>query len=181
MRHVSGTHGVALDWLYTLIPNIHSQTFWPKVISHVTNGTIFLHLFNIRHFSSTCCAKNSSLIRCLKTMAKRMQEQERENRIVAKSKPTTVNLSSRVLTSSASAKSPIASQSKGILTATRKPESRTRRNSESDAASSFSSPTERCILWRVNGHSHGETCRYKRSFRIWNCEWRRCDRETGCL
>ena len=25
----------------------------------------------------------------------------------------------------------------------------------------FSSATERCIPWRGNGHSHGETCRYK--------------------
>ena len=25
----------------TLTPNINSQTFWPKVIPHVTNGTIF--------------------------------------------------------------------------------------------------------------------------------------------
>ena len=35
-----------------------------------------LHLFNISHFSSTCCAKDSSLIGCTKTMAKRMQEQK---------------------------------------------------------------------------------------------------------
>ena len=54
MRHVSWSHRVALDWLFyrinldtkkikyvTLTPNINSQTFWPKVISHVTNGTIF--------------------------------------------------------------------------------------------------------------------------------------------
>ena len=46
-----------------------------------------------------------------------------------------MNLSSRVPTSSSSAKSPIASKSPGILTATEKPESRMRRNSKSDAAS----------------------------------------------
>ena len=34
------------------------------------------HLFNISHFSSTCCTKNFSLISC-STMAKRMQEQKR--------------------------------------------------------------------------------------------------------
>ena len=28
-----------------------------------------------------------------------------------------------------------------------------------------SSATERCIPWRVTGHSHGETCRYKRGIR----------------
>ena len=53
MRHVSRTVRVALDWLFdrikliqkfqfdTLTSNINSQTFWPKVISHVTNGTNF--------------------------------------------------------------------------------------------------------------------------------------------
>ena len=55
---------------------------------------------------------------------------------MAKSKSTAMNLSSHVPTSSSSAKSPIASQLPGILTATRKPESRMRRNSKSDAASS---------------------------------------------
>ena len=47
-----------------------------------------------------------------------------------------MNLSSHVPTSSFSAKSPIASKSPGILLATGKPESRMRRNSKSDAASS---------------------------------------------
>ena len=53
MGHVSRTHRVALDWIFdrtTLDPkiqircidtNINSQTFWPKVISRVTNGIIF--------------------------------------------------------------------------------------------------------------------------------------------
>ena len=72
-----------------------------------------LHLFNISHFSSTCCAKNSSLISCSKTMAKRMQEQKGEERSVAKSKSTAMNLSSHVPTSSSSAKSLIASKSPG--------------------------------------------------------------------
>ena len=44
------------------------------------------------------------------TMAKRMQEQK-EERIVAKSKPAAMNLSSHVPASSSSAKSPIASKS----------------------------------------------------------------------
>ena len=55
---------------------------------------------------------------------------------MAKSKSTATNLSSHVLTSSSSAKSPIASKSPGILIAAGKPESKTRRNSKSDAASS---------------------------------------------
>ena len=44
-----------------------------------------LHLFNISHFRSTCCAKNSSLISCPRTMAKRMQKEKGEERSVVKS------------------------------------------------------------------------------------------------
>ena len=76
------------------------------------------HLFNISHFSTLCCAKNFSLIRFTETMAKRMQEQEGENRIVAKSRPTAMNLTSSVATSSSSVGSPIAWRSLlGILKA----------------------------------------------------------------
>ena len=67
-------------------------------------------------------------------MAKRMQEQKGEERSVAKSKSTAMNLSSHVPTSSTSAISPIASKGPGILKATGKPESMMRRNSKSDAA-----------------------------------------------
>ena len=37
-----------------------------------------LHLFNISHFSSLCCAQNFSLTSYTKKVAKRMQEQEGE-------------------------------------------------------------------------------------------------------
>ena len=77
-----------------------------------------LHLFNTSHFNSTCCSKDSSLMSCTKTMAQRMQEQKGEERSVAKSKSTAMNLSSHVPTSSSSAKSPIASKGPGILIAT---------------------------------------------------------------
>ena len=86
-----------------------------------------------------CCAKDSGLISCPKTTAKRMQElkeQKGEERIVAKSKSIAMTLSSHVPISSSSAKSPIASKSPGIVTAQGKFESRMRGNSESDAASS---------------------------------------------
>ena len=69
-------------------------------------------------------------------IAKRMQEQKGEERSVAKSKSTSMNQSSRAPTSSSSATSPIASKGPVTLIATGKPESRMRRNSKSDAASS---------------------------------------------
>ena len=68
-------------------------------------------------------------------MAKRMQEQRVEERSVTKLKSTSMNLSFHVPTSSSSAKSPIASQSPGILIAQGKPESKMGGNSESDGAS----------------------------------------------
>ena len=70
-----------------MTPKTNSQTCWQKGISHVTNGTIFF-IFNINHLSSTCFARNSSLISCPTTMAKSMQEQKGEERSVAKSKST---------------------------------------------------------------------------------------------
>ena len=57
---------------YKLVPQKY-KSFW----NH-------FHLFNISHFSSLCCAQNFILTSCTKTMAKRMQEQEGDNRIVGK-------------------------------------------------------------------------------------------------
>ena len=63
--------------------------------------------------------------------------QKEEDRIVAKSKPTAMNVTSTVSTSSSSVNHPIASKSPGILNAsTGKPDARARRNSKPDAASS---------------------------------------------
>ena len=60
-----------------------------------------------------------------------------EDRVAAKSKPTTMNLTSTVSTSSPSVNHPIASHSPGILKAsTRALDARARRNSKPDAASS---------------------------------------------
>ena len=81
-----------------------------------------LHLFDISHFSSTCCAKNSSSISCTKKMAT--------------SKSTAMNLSSHVSTSSSSAKKSDCIQKSGDTHSYGKPESKMRRNSKSDAASS---------------------------------------------
>ena len=84
-------------------------------------------------------------------MAKRVQEQK-EERIAAKSRPTALNLFSTVLASSSSAKDPIASKSlgnsqlQGNLKAGEK-KFKTRRSVE------FSSEAERCIHCGVDGES----------------------------
>ena len=123
MRHVSRTHKVALDWLcaricldtkiqkryidtkHQLADILTKDNFTRDKWNHL------LHLFNISHSSSTCCAKNFSLISCPKKMAKRVQEQKEEERIVAKSRPTAMNLSSTV--SASSAKNQITSSDPG--------------------------------------------------------------------
>ena len=70
-----------------------------------------------------------------------MQEQKENERIVAKSRLTAMNLSSTVPASSSSAKNLITSSDSGKLIAAGKPGSRTRRNSGPDGAE-FSSEGE---------------------------------------
>ena len=128
VRHVSRTHRVALDWLFERInldPKIQIRYVDTKheLADMLTKGNyiryewnILLHLFSISHFSSTCCAENSSLISCPTKMLKRVQEQKDE-RIVAKSRLAAMNLSSSVPASSSSAKNLITSSDPGKLTA----------------------------------------------------------------
>ena len=96
MRHVSRTHSNALDWLLHRINldckiQIRYIDTKHQLADILTKGNFtrdewnnLHHLFNISHFSSTCCAENSSLISCSKKMAKRMQEQKEAEKSVAK-------------------------------------------------------------------------------------------------
>ena len=148
MRHESRTHRVALDWLLDRI-NLDSKIqiryidTKHQLADILTKGNFtrdewnnILLLLNISHFSTTCCAKNSRLISCSKKMAKRMQEQKGEERIVGNSRPTAMNLSSSVPASSSSAKNLITSSDLGKLVAVGKRASKTRRNSKPDEAPS---------------------------------------------
>ena len=148
MRHVSITHRVALDWWcdrINLDPNIQIRYIDTKhqIADILTEGNFtrdewnnLLHLYNISHVSSACCAQNFSLISCPKKMAKRVQEQKEEERVVVKSRPTAMNLSSTVPASSSSAKNLITSSDPVKLIAAGKPASRTRRNLRPDGAPS---------------------------------------------
>ena len=76
-------------------------------------------------------------------MAKRMQGQSEENRIVAESRPMVMNLTSSVASSSSSVDSPIASRRPGVLKASSRqvglpgrPDASANQNSNPDAASS---------------------------------------------
>ena len=75
-----------------------------------------LYLFNIIHSSSLSCAQNFSFASRTKTMTK-ICKNSKENRIVAKSKPTTMNLAVSVSTSSSAVNSPIAWKSPRIFKA----------------------------------------------------------------
>ena len=57
-------------------------------------------------------------------MAKRIQDQKEEERVVSKSRPAVMNMSSFNATSSSTASSPIASKSRGMPTASGKPGSK---------------------------------------------------------
>ena len=93
MRHVSRTHRVALDWLFDRInldPKIQIRSIDTnyQLADILTKGNFtrdewnnLLQLFNISHLSSTRCTKNFSLISC-STMAKMIQEQKEEERVV---------------------------------------------------------------------------------------------------
>ena len=160
VRHVSRTHRVALDWLFDRI-NLDSEIqiryidTKHQLTDILTKGNFtrdewnnLLHLFNISHFSSACCAENSSLISCPNTMAKRMQEQKGEERSVAKSKSTAIKpvfcCSDKFLIREKSdciQKSGDA-HSSGKTRMLDEGKLRIRRSVE------FTSATERCLLWR---------------------------------
>ena len=97
MRHVSRTHRVALDWLFDRINfdnkiqirYVDSRNQLADILTkgHSTRDVWnhLLNLFNIRLFSSQSCSED---------MAKRPQEGDYKERVVAKSKPVR-NLVSR--------------------------------------------------------------------------------------
>ena len=135
MRHVSRTHRVTLDWLFDRInldPKNQIRYIDTKhqLADTLTKGSFtrdewnnLLHLLNISHFSFTCCTKNFSLISC-STMVRRIQNQKEEERVVSKSRPAAMNISSFIAPSSSTASSPSASQSPGMPIALGKPDSR---------------------------------------------------------
>ena len=110
MRHVSGTHRVALDWLFDRI-NLDSKIQIKYIDSKNQLADILikgnftrdewnrlLSLFNISLFSSTVCSV---------AMAKRIQQESGEERVTAKSRPM-MHLTARMPTvvSSSTSSSP---------------------------------------------------------------------------
>ena len=161
MRHVSRTHRVTLVRLFDRInldPKIQIRHIDTKhqLADMLTGGNFtrdewnnLLHLLNISHFSSICCTMNFSLISC-STVAKRTQDQKEEERVVSKSRPAAMNLSSLLRQVPPPYSSPIASKIPGMPIASEK----TRQQDEFKfirRSVDFSIATEGCIPWRVNG------------------------------
>ena len=119
MRQVSRTHRVALDWLFDRSnPDSKIQIrYIDTKHQNVTNGTIILIC------STSAISALSAVPRILawwaasKGWRKGCKNKKKENRVVAKSRPTVMNLALSVSTSSSSVNSPIASRSLGILRA----------------------------------------------------------------
>ena len=88
MRHVSGTHRVALDWLFDRInldpkikiKYIDTRNQLADILGNFTRDewNHLLSLFNISHFSFSVCSE---------AMAKRLQQDSGEERVTAKSRP----------------------------------------------------------------------------------------------
>ena len=153
MRHVSKTHNVAFDLFFDIInlnPKIQIKYADTKhqLANNLTTDNFtrdewknLFHFPMMHHFSSVCCSQNFSFSSFPETIAKRMQEEKREERIVAKSKPT-LNLILHAATSSSTVQSPTASPSPDTLRtpcqhvkkSTRKPVAR--EPNQKDAASS---------------------------------------------
>ena len=128
MRHVSRTHRVALDWLFDRI-NLDSKIQIKYIDTKnqladiLTKGNFtrdernnLLRLFNISHFSFLLRSEFQLHQLHQNDDEKDARRERREERIVARSKPT-MNLVSLVSTSSSIVRSPLASQSPGILKA----------------------------------------------------------------
>ena len=136
--------------LTPLTPNINTQTFWPNLISHVTNGTIFLCCWTSAISALLAALRIPAWWAALQCRRRGCKFKKEEVRVVSKSWPAAMNLSSLIATSS-TASSPIASKSPGML-----------KKWKIQGSVEFSSATARCILWRVDGHNNRETCRNKR-------------------
>ena len=139
MRSSKWRKGI-LMFLKEEMKSLHTRDVWNNL----------LHLFNISHFSSLCCAQNFRFQSC-STMAMRMQEQKEEEIIVAKSKLMAMNLSSSASASSSSAKDPIASKGPVKLVASGKLDARGKKKFKTWRSVEFSSEAARCTLWRVDG------------------------------
>ena len=117
----------------TWTPNTNSKTYWQNEISHVMSGTIFF----IRAISAISAPLAALRISAYLPAPKwrRGYKNKKEERVVSKSRPAAMNLSSPIATSSSSASSSIACESLEMPIASGKPDSRMGNSNAFDAVS----------------------------------------------
>ena len=144
----------------TSTPNINSQSYWPKVISHVMSGTFFLICSPSSHFSSTCCDQEFQLDQLLQNDGEEDAGTKRRRQNCGKIKDHGDEPDIKL---SRQAPHPwptrLRRKSPGILTAsTGKTDATTRRNSKPDAASSSQGRLKDAYLGGLMAEVAGETC-----------------------
>ena len=123
--------------LGTSTPNIDSQTYWPQVISHVTNGTTFFICSTSAISALSAALRNSAWLAAPKRWRRGCKNKKKKTGLWQNPSLWAMNLTSTVPASSSCAKNLVTSSDPGILKAsTGKPDARARRNSKSVAASS---------------------------------------------
>ena len=114
MRYVSGTHRVALNWLFDRInldPKIQIKYIDTKnQLADTTKGNFTRDDWN--HLLCLCNISHFSFINSLEAMSKRTQEDAGEERVTAKSKPM-MNLVSRYSVRDPNVLASTASESQG--------------------------------------------------------------------
>ena len=162
MRHVPRTQRVALDLLFErsnldskiLIRYIDTKhrlaDILTKVISHVTNGTIFFICWTSTISALLAALRNPAWQAAPKRWRRGCKNRREKKKLWQNRNPqrwTCLHMFRQVPHRQ---KSPIASKGPGILVASGKLESRMRRNSKSDAASSAQARLQDAC-WRVDG------------------------------
>ena len=139
-----------------LTPNINSQTCWPKEISNVMSGTI-LFICSISAISAPLAAPRISAWKAAPQWRRGFKIKKKKERVVSKSRPAVMGMSSFIATSSSSASNPIASKSPGMPIASGKSDNKMSVEPNSlDAASTSQMRRKDAYLGRLMEMQRGD-------------------------
>ena len=173
MRHVARTHRVALDWLFDRI-NLDQK----NRIRYIETRHQLADILTKGNFTTWRMEQSSSFVQyqpCqLHLLYKEFQldkllhdgeedSKSKDERVVSKSRPAVMNMSSFFLaTSSSAASSPIASKKSGDADSFRETRKQDERKLRIRRSVEFSSATQGCIFWRVDGRAAGDSVASRR-------------------
>ena len=146
--------------LGTSISNINSQTYWPKVISHVTNGTIFFNCSTSTISALSAALRISALLAAPKRWRRGCKNKKKKTGLLRNQsrRRWTWHQLSRQVPHPWTIR--LRRKDRGYWKHLQGNLTRGQEEIQNfDAASSSSRKAERCIPWRVDGWSSGETCR----------------------